>query len=170
MSKEDSLKYLADFENHYDYDCTYIREMLEVCPEGFQTFENFMPMGQYQKVVPKDILMIAKVASMKTEDCGACVQLNIRMAIEAGVSPISVKAIINDGEGLEGEEKDMYLFATAMATNSSVSDDLVAKIESRYSREGMVELGLAIASTKIYPAIKRTLGYAKSCAIYDFEY
>ena len=170
MNTEKALKYLDEFEDHYKYDCSYMREMLRVSPDGFQTFEGFMPMGSYRKSAPVDVLFVAKTTTMKTEDCGACTQLNIRMAIEAGVSKEILKSVMNNGEGLSEELKDVYHFSKSVATNTPMPDGLYKKLESKYSKEVMVELGLAIASAKVYPTVKRALGYAGSCSLHQFEF
>ena len=170
MESEKVSEFIDQFEKHYKYDCSYMREMFNVSPDGFMAFEGFLPMGSYKKATPTDVLFVAKLATMKTEDCGACTQLAIRMAIEAGVSKDVLKSVMNDGEGLSQELKDVYNFSIAVATNSPMPDGLYEKLESTYSREIMIELGLAIAATKVYPTIKRALGYAKSCALYDFEF
>ena len=170
MSTDKSLEFIDQFENHYKYDCGYMREMLTTSPDGFKVFEGFMPMGRYQKVTPTDVIFVAKVAAMKSEDCGACTQLNIRMAIEAGVSKDVLKCVINNGEGLCEELKDVYNFSVALATNGLMPEGLSEKLELKYSREVLIELGLAIAATKVYPTIKRALGHAESCALYDFEF
>ena len=170
MNTEKSLEFLDQFENRYKYDCNYMREMLQISPDAFHAFEGFMPMGRYRKSAPLDVLFVAKLTTMKTEDCGACTQLNIRMAIEAGVSKDILKCVMNNGKGLSEELKDVYDYSVAVATNGSMPDGLYEKLESRYSREVMVELGLAIAATKVYPTIKRALGYAKSCSLYEFEF
>lgn len=170
MSREKALEFIDQFEEHYKYDCDYMREMLKTSPDGFKAFEGFLPMGRYKKATPIDVIFVAKLAAMKSEDCGACTQLNIRMAIEAGVPKDILKCVMNNGEGLSEELKDVYNFSVAVATNSVMPDGLYEKMESRYSREVIVELGLAIASTKVYPTIKRALGYAKSCALYEFKF
>ncbi len=165
-----SLEWIEQFERHYDYDCSYLKEMLQHSPEGFATFEGFSPMGRFEKAIPRDVLWVAKIATMTSEDCGACTQLNIRMAKEAGVAPDVLRSAVRDGEGLPDELRDVRDFAARVAQNQEVAPDLRERIESRYSKEIMVELALAIASAKIYPTLKRTLGHAGSCALYDFEY
>ena len=170
MNIEKSLEFLNQFEDRYKYDCSYMREMLQVSPEAFQAFEGFMPMGRFQKSAPVDVLFVAKLTTMKTEDCGACTQLNIRMAVEAGVSKDILKSVMNNGQGLSDELKDIYYFSISVATNRPMPDGLHEKLESRYSKEVLVELGLAIAATKVYPTIKRALGHAKSCSLYEFEF
>lgn len=170
MSTDTSLDFLNRFEEHYKYDTTYMKEILNVSPEGFKTFENFLPMGRYRKATPKDVYWVTKVAAMKTEDCGACTQLNIRMALEDGIDSNTLKSVINNGKGLSPELKEVYDFAVAVTKNSGNFENIRKKMASKYSQEIMVELSLALASIKVYPAIKRALGHAGSCSLFNFEF
>lgn len=166
MNKQQSLNQINQFESHYDYDCTYMREMIEVSPDGFATFEAFLPMGRYAKATPVDVLWVAKLTSMRAEDCGGCVDLNIKMAKEAGIGDDVIDFIVKKGgKGLDDRLKRVYDFSLAVTINKPVPSELREYMHKTYSPEVMVELALAIASTKVYPAIKRTLGYANSCSL-----
>lgn len=91
------------------------------------------------------------------------------MALEDGISRDILKAVINSGEGLTPELKEVYDFAVAVTGNTENLEIIRQKIASKYSPEIMVELSLALASIKVYPAIKRALGHAGSCALINFE-
>jgi len=164
------MKWIDDFEAHYDYDCSYIREMAKSSPDGFKTFEGFLPMGSYSKTLSKNELWVAKISSMLTEDCGACVQLNIKMAIEAGVDISLIKTIIQAPENLEDDLQLIYEFAKSVSLGSETFTDLQAQVSKKYSSEQLTEMAIAISSVKIYPTIKRALGYFKSCSLYTYTF
>ena len=117
-----SIEMLEGFEAHYNYDTNYMKEMLRVAPKAYETFEAFLPMANFSNKIPTNVLYVAKVTAMRHEDCAACLQLNVDMALEAGIN----KEIL---------------------------------------QEILMELALAIASTKIFPAIKRALNQAQSCSL-----
>ena len=53
----------------------------------------------------------------------------------------------------------------AMQANRQDDDVLRERLRARYGDEGLIELGMGIASARMFPAFKRTLGFAKSCAM-----
>ena len=55
----------------------------------------------------------------------------------------------------------MYRYARAVADNEDMDPELLPRIENRLGREVVAELAIAIVATRMYPALKRGLGYAK---------
>ena len=43
--------------------------------------------------------------------------------------------------------------------------DARAKINERFGAEGLTELAFAIAAARVFPTIKRAMGYAQSCSV-----
>jgi len=166
LDKEKSLEMLNGFSAHYNYDASYMKEMLHEAPAGFETFEAFLPMARFSKSAPLDVLFVAKIIVTKNEDCGSCLQLTIDMAVEAGVDKTVIEDVVfKEGKSLPSNLKLVYDFALAITQNRVVSDELYAQINEQYSKETMIELALAIASAKVFPTIKRTLNDAKSCSM-----
>lgn len=164
------MEFIDQFEAHYDYDCNYMREMAKSSPEGFKTFADFLPMGQYSKSLPREVRWTAKITSTLAEDCGACVQLCIKMALEDGLNKDLVKAITENNDSLPSDLKLIVDFSKAVALNSDSHYELFTKVSEKYSKEQMTEIALTIASTKIYPTLKRALGHFKSCSFYSYDY
>ena len=165
IDEKKSLAMLEGFESHYDYDTSYMKEMLKENPKAFETFEAFLPMSVFVNKSPKDVIFIAKLTSMKNEDCGACLELNINMAIEAGVNKDIIKEILfNEGKNLAKELKTVYDFSLKVGNKEDIDEELYANMNSLYTKDVIVEIALAIASTKIFPTIKRVLNDIHSCA------
>jgi hypothetical protein len=169
MNTEKALAEMDAFDNHYGYNSDYLRELLKYSPGAYETYEAFLPMASYRNASDLDVSFVSKIATMRTEDCGPCVQLNIRMALEAGVSKEIIKGALNKGAGLSKELKDIYDFSVAVATNETIPSGLRETIESRWGKEVLMELAISIASTKIFPTLKRALGHARNCALADLE-
>lgn len=163
------IEQINDFEAHYQYDTTFMRELLESSLQGFETFNNFLPMAHYREKLPLQDFWIAKIAAMQVEDCGECLQLNVKMAQEAGVSRQIVKACLENGVGLNEALIDLYEFSRLVAKAQVLDARLEQRIAQRYSHEELLELGIAIASAKVFPTIKRAIGYTKSCSLIQVE-
>mgnify|MGYP005989664831 CR=1 FL=1 len=165
LDKQKSLEMLEGFQNHYNYDTNYMKEMLTENPNAYETFEGFLPMASFADEAPKDVLFVAKLTSMKNEDCGACLQLNVDMAIEAGVDKKIIQDIIfNEGKTLTSELKTVYDFTLSVGNKKDVGTELYSKINALYSKKVLVEIALAIASTKIFPTVKRVLNDFQTCS------
>lgn len=170
FDEKKSLEMLEGFQSHYDYDTTYMKEMLSENPKAFETFEGFLPMASFKDKTPNEVLYVVKLTSMKNEDCGACLQLNVDMAVEAGVPKDIIKEVVfNEGKDLSLELKEVYDFTLAVANNETIDDVLSAKINEMYSKDIMTEIALAIASTKIFPTIKRVLNDFHSCSVIQIK-
>ena len=91
------------------------------------------------------------------------------MALEAGVSRALVGAAIDGGKELTGNVKDVYLYAKSVAKHEPVDSGLMERIEARYNKASLLEFGVCIATAKVFPTIKRAVGYAKACSLIEIE-
>jgi alkylhydroperoxidase family enzyme len=156
---------LRAFAQHYDYDVSYLEALMEASPGTFFAFEGAMNAGRFQKAAPTELLAIAKITALRTEDCGPCTELSIKMAREKGVPDAILRGALHGGKGLSPEHLEIHQYARAVAANEEMDPDLLPRLEARWGREVMAELALAIVGARIYPTIKRALGYAKSCSL-----
>ncbi|MDG2171007.1 MAG: carboxymuconolactone decarboxylase family protein [Opitutales bacterium] len=154
---------LESFENHYEYDASYLHEVLDASPEGFEAFSKFGDMGMYRKTLSPEVFFVSKIAAAQTEDCGPCTKLNVRMAREAGVSDQIIRGAMT-GKGLRSDLEAVRVFSIAVAFNEVRPGQVEEMIDS-YGREGLAELALSIASMRVYPCMKRALGFDQSCAV-----
>ena len=156
---------LRGFGAHYDYDTSYLEELLDASPTAFQAFEAAMPMARVRKAAPVDLIMIAKLAAMKAQDCGPCTLLSVKMAREAGLDEKRIRATLKGGEGLEREDRELHDYAVAVALNHEMPPDLLPRLRERLGAEVLAEIAVNIVATKLYPTLKRALGHSQSCAL-----
>lgn len=169
MSTRNYLQEIDQFESHYQYDGTYMRELLEFTPEGFIKFDHFMPLASHQGTLDPETYWIAKLAAMQVEDCGDCLQLNIRMALENNVSKQVIESVLNGGNGLASDLRDLYDFATHVADHAVIENELMERINASFNKTARLEIALCIATAKVFPTIKRTLGYTKNCRLVEIK-
>ncbi len=167
MAQENYSAQLKDFEEHYQYDAGYLHEFLQHSPSGYEKFANFQPLSQHRETLDTDTYWIAKLASMQVADCGHCVQLNVRMALEAGVDRKWVAATLSGGSNLPEHLKDIYDFSTSVASYQLVDPVLRERINKALDKAQLIELGVCIATVAIYPTIKRALGYTVTCSLVE---
>jgi hypothetical protein len=160
-----SLEAIRGFGQHYDYDTTYIEELADASPGAFQAFEGGMSMGRFQGAAPADLLIVAKLTAVRAEDCGPCTELGVKMAREAGVPEAVIRGALNGGKGLSPEQLDIHRYARAVAANEEMDPGLLPRLETRWGREVVAELAIAIVATRLYPTLRRALGHSKSCSL-----
>lgn len=169
MNTNEAHKQIDDFEAHYQYDSTYMRELLEHSAEGFAKFNAMVPLSSHQEKLSNEDYWIAKLAAMQVEDCGECLQLTVRMALEQGVDKPLIAATINAASTLPENLKDVYYYAKAVAAHTTIDSELMDRIKTRYDKGMLLEFGLCIATAKVFPTIKRALDYTNSCSLIKIE-
>ena len=78
---------IAAFERTWNYDASYIREMIDADPRAMMVFGKVQGLSQYRKDVPLAAYCAAGLVAVMAEDCGPCTQLGIDMAQREGSMP-----------------------------------------------------------------------------------
>ena len=114
--------------------------------------------------VPPAAAHSARIAATKSEDCGPCLQTSVNYALGANIDASLIRAAVaRDLDAMDEETRTAYLFAEAVSARDPVCDDYRSQIEKWWGKAGVTELALAIASTRVFPTVKRAMGYAKAC-------
>ncbi len=165
----DKKSSIQAFESAYNYDATYMHRLLAASPEAYAVFEAFLPMGHFRRELCTEAFHVAKIVVMKIEDCGSCLQLSVKMALEAGLSPATVRAALGEGVDLSASLQLVHRFAAAVAGNAGVEEADIEALVACYGDGGLAELALAIASARVYPSVKRAMGLSQSCSLQAIE-
>lgn len=164
------LKWLARrrldaFEQAFDYDVTYMREMLDTSWSGFMRFSAVAKLAAFRQGVPADAWHAAKLVGTIAEDCGPCTQLGVRISEAAGVPSAVLRGVLTDDESLMGRDVTLAAhFARAAIAHDPAADELREQIVERWGERGLLSLALAMSATRIYPAVKYALGHGKACS------
>jgi len=134
-----------------------------------------MRMAKFTKLLhtdrgPTTAVHVASLVGSMAEDCGSCVQIGVNLARQAGVSREILQAVVRrTPEALPEQLADVYHFADAVTAGSPEQDDYRERVRQHYGDEGLVEIALAVALHRVFPTLKRGLGFAKSCALVPVE-
>jgi alkylhydroperoxidase family enzyme len=154
---------IRGFERRYDYDATYMHEILDASLPAFLKLLLAQAMNAHRDAVPMDALFAARIAAVRFEDCGPCAQLVVNMAREAGVAPATLRAMVaRDSTALTNDARLGLALADAVLAHAPC-DDVRDEIRRRWGEAGLITLAYAIAATRIYPTMKRALGHAHTC-------
>lgn len=143
----------------------YVRHILRVSLPAFFRFAKIFSISDYRKKLPVDAYHIARIVAAREEDCGTCVQIEINIAQQAGVSTQVLQAVLaNTPEHLPPDLALAYTFTETVVQQKPSEMELREEMRLRFGDEALVELALAIASSRFLPIVKRTLGYGTACS------
>ena len=83
---------IGKFERDWNYDASYMRDMIDVSPCAAWLFSRVTALGQFRRDLPIEAWCAAGITAVRHEDCGPCTQLAVTMAERAGVSPAILRA------------------------------------------------------------------------------
>src|SRR5689334_13839213 len=84
------------FERDWNYDASYLRDMVEASPRAAWLFARVTALGKFRRDVPIEPWYAAGITAVRHEDCGPCTQLAVSMAERAGVSAAVLRAMLAD--------------------------------------------------------------------------
>src|SRR5262249_17168803 len=157
-------RWLGKFEREWNYDASYMREMIEASPRAAWMFSRAATLGQFRRDLPIDAWCAAGITAVRHEDCGPCTQLGVSMAERAGVSPVVLRAVL--GGTPDGRPADVALvwkFTRATLAHEAAADEYREAIVKRWGRRALVSVAFAITAARIYPTVKYALGHGKAC-------
>ncbi|QDT68127.1 hypothetical protein MalM25_10410 [Planctomycetes bacterium MalM25] len=165
-----ALAELKSFSAAYEYDTEYLETLLAEAPGAFWAFEGAQGASSFRQAAPLDAHYVARIATMQVEDCGPCTQLNLRMAIEAGVERSLLDNLLHAPEKLPQPLQDVRDHARAVAGAEELDPARVQRLRAHYGDEAFSELAVVITGSRLYPTLKRALMKNERCLIGDLDY
>jgi len=157
-------RFISSFERQWNYDGSYMRDIIEASPRAAWRFASAARLGSYCRDVPMDAWFAAGITAARSEDCGPCTQLGTTMAERRGVPPEILRAILNDKVTAMPDDVALaWRFTKATLAHDPVADDYRAAILERWGQRALVSLAFAITASRIYPTVKYAMGHGKTC-------
>jgi hypothetical protein len=155
---------IAAFERAWNYDASYIREMIDADPSALMTFGKVQGLSKYRKDVPLAPYCAAGLIAAMSEDCGPCTQLGIEMAQRGGVDPAVLRAIVaRDFKAMPYEVALAVRFTEATLHHAPNADDLREEVVRKFGKRGLIALAFAMLAARMYPTLKYALGHGHAC-------
>jgi len=142
----------------------YLRYMYRHAPGAFFSLRHLQPFMKRSSRPSPEVIAIAGLGATVAEDCGECVEIGRKIAMErAGLKADTVDRLIEGRhDGVSEELVLVYRFGQTIASGAD-SVDLRDAVIARFGEEGLCEIALTIAIARIPPALKRGLGFATTC-------
>lgn len=157
-------KAINQTEHDTKYPADYLRDVLGASKMGF--FKLMLAfLTPHPKHASKQLHQIAQLGAIQHESCGPCLEISKSFAIGAGVSETMVQQLLVAPDSVEPIMRAAFLLGRHVAGGEPLSDAGQSLLEEEIGKHGLAELTVSAAAVRIYPALKRGLGYAEMCAI-----
>jgi uncharacterized lipoprotein YbaY len=155
---------IAAFQRAWNYDASYMHEVLDADPRALLALGKVMGVSQYHKDVPLAAYYAAKIVGTMAEDCGPCTQLTIDMAERAGIDAAALRAVAARDRGAMPDDMALAAgFADASLRHAPEADGLREEVVRRWGKRGLISLGFALTAARIFPTVKYALGHGRAC-------
>jgi hypothetical protein len=143
----------------------YIDDLSRAGGFAIEKFQHAMLLVGHRYRAPAALLHMACLGSTRTEDCGPCVEIVRLYALADGLDADRIQNALM-GRPVCAEDALAYDFGAAVASGDAMeAAELGDRIEAAFGRHIRTELSLSAASGRLFPAMKRGLGYATACTI-----
>ena len=157
-------KGIAAFERQWNYDASYVHELIDADPRAAWMFLRAATLGKYRKDVPADALAAAAVTAVRHEDCGPCTQLGVQMAERSGVDPRVLRAVLTETPLMMPPDVALaWRFTRATLDHDPAADEYRDEIIKRWGPRAVITLAFAIVTARLYPTVKYAMGHGKAC-------
>jgi hypothetical protein len=154
----------AAFERQWNYDASYVHEIIEADPRAAWMFQRATALGKYRKHVPAAALAAAGITAVRHEDCGPCTQLGVSMAERSGVDPQVLRAVLTEDPAMMPPDVALaWRFTRATLDHDPSADQYRREIINRWGPKAVVSLAFAIVTARMYPTVKYAMGHGKAC-------
>ena len=152
------------FERQWNYDASYLHDMIEASPRAAWLFQRATSLGKYRKDVPAAALAAAGITAVRLEDCGPCTQIGVSMAERAGVDPKVLRAVLTeDVTAMPPDVALAWRFTRATLDRDPSADQYRDEIIKRWGPRALVSLAFAIVTARMYPTVKYAMGHGQAC-------
>jgi hypothetical protein len=157
-------RWVSKFERIWNYDATYLHELIEADPRAMTAFGKVQALTKYRKDVPPAVYCAAGLIAVMHEDCGPCTQLCIDMAQRDGIDPAILRAIVaRDYAAMPYDVALATRFTEATLNRAPQADDLREEVVRQFGKRGLLSLAFAMISARLFPTLKYALGHGKAC-------
>lgn len=150
-------------------DAGWMRDISALGRGAFWRLLGFHRFASFRRTAPPELAALARLGAVMAEDCGPCTRIVAKAAKHDGMPTPLIRAALAGGSELEADAGLAYRFGHAIAAAAPNTGELGAAIEMRYGRRVLTELAMAAATVRVYPALKRGLGYAQACVVTRFD-
>jgi alkylhydroperoxidase family enzyme len=146
----------------------YLGFMGESSFSGFLKFLLLLPLAGHRRRADPALAHAVRLVATQHEDCGPCVQIAVNAALAERMDPEAIRAVLERRlERLPEKVALAVRFAEGVLLRDGSEEAARDEIARQLGASVLTELSLAIASARVFPTVKRGLGFARSCSLVE---
>lgn len=152
------------FGKPYDYDVSYMLDVIDTSTDAGMRLSAFPMISQYRGPKQAQKVWVGAIFASTVEgDCGPCAQLVLDMAAKSGADMAELELCFDGDPHQAGDIGLGFRFALAAIHGDLEVDALAQEIDAKFGRRAVIAASFAAASGRFYPVFKRGLGYGHAC-------
>lgn len=159
-----ALRYLVKKEPEQ---YTWLHRAVSESPGIFWKLILFSPLATHKNSTEHKLVHLARISAMQVYDCASCLQIGVEFAKNAGISPSTLEAVLENNSELSDDELLVVRYAKSIASHSAENETLFKQIREQLGETMLVDISLAIATAAVFPTFKRGLGIATPCEYFS---
>lgn len=141
----------------------YARKIVSVDNRLFMRYGKIFGFLDPRKNLSIDAYHAARICGALSADCGSCVEAEINLAKNSGLSDEFINHILAKDFSHFSDDIVAVVELSSAVTNFQDAPDARERIIKYYGEKGLIELSFAMNGAALLPGIKRAMGYATSC-------
>lgn len=143
----------------------HLRRLADLSLSAFGKLALIGPAAAHRRAASREMIHAARIAASLHEDCGPCVQMAVNLARHDGVPPQVLQAVLDaDSEAMPAAVALAFEFARSVVSRDGCDESWRRQLLEQYGEPVVIELALAVAMARVFPTLKRGMGYATSCS------
>lgn len=159
---------IAAFGRQWRYGTDHLRTLWRMDRRSLWNLMRFGQATARRGNLPAGAWHAARLAALRAEDCGPCLQLAVDMARADGVPDLAVRLVLaGDDAALAAHDTQAAAaaaFTRAWLTHADALDEPRKAARRALGDEGFARLVLSVMGARLYPQLKRALGQEGHCA------
>jgi alkylhydroperoxidase family enzyme len=158
------VRHLNALERQVGSSVDYLRHFARVSLSAYWRFALIGPAAAFHQKAPLTLVHTVRLVATRGEGCGSCLQVAVQLAKQDGMAPDLLQAVLeNRIEEMPQSVMIAYKFARSVVEHDGGDAHWRNQLLSECGEVVVAELSLALAMARVFPTLKRGLGYATLC-------
>ena len=158
-------KIITRSEHDTGYPADHLRDILDASSKGFFKLLLAMPVIRHRQHADNQLHQLAQLGATQQEACGPCLEISKTYALKSGLPADLVSTLLCTPDRAPELQRAVFYLGRHVAGGPPVDPMLADVLEKTVGKRGQAELTVSAAAVRIFPALKRGLGYADMCAL-----
>ncbi len=159
---------LAKEERRVGVDLDAMRALADASVRVLLRLSLIRPLSWYRRAASPDAYAVARITADTLEDCGACRQIAVNLAVRDGAHPGIIRAALaGDTDALPDDLAAVAEWTRAVLAREPTAVALGEGLAARLGATARAELALGISVGRVFTTLRRAMGGGEACTLVD---